>query len=239
MKDCDRFIEEAKALFESYQPLDSNDVDGLNLARLQNCNGSFKAINGDYYLNRSYNGLVFQRHFDMTIIVDRTGRLVIPIVFLRKEKQLYGYLHFLKDNTCCLGLTHEVIIAWGEKQEAKVFFEDIVDIFLIDYLTFKETKKFAYGEERPHDEMGTVDYYKGLLEMESHGCTVALRYIYDKVNRREYAKGHNLCPCGNGKAIRHCHGVQINSFINSLNINTELKAAFLQDLRGQMERRIS
>lgn len=172
----------------------------------------------------------------MVVLADRTKSFVLPIVWLPHEKRPFGFEHLYTDNTCCLGLTHEIISIWGSKQSAQEFFDNVVDIFLINLLAFRRNGKCA-TDERPHAEVGICDYYKNLFGMTAAECLNSLPYLFQKVSRSEFAKGHNLCPCGSNKKLRHCHGEQINSFIKSLYSNMELKKAFLQDIRGLMERR--
>lgn len=88
--------------------------------------GSFTAIAGEYFLNREFNEKIYQQIFYLVVIVDKTGQLSIPIVYLPKEQRPYKFEHLYKDNSCCLGLTHELIGIWGEKQSAIDFFEKII-----------------------------------------------------------------------------------------------------------------
>jgi hypothetical protein len=233
MQDYNVFINEASVLFEKYIILDSCAVDSLDLKR---CKGSFIAIAGAYFLNRQFGDEVYQHTFNMVVLLDRSKRLVLPIVWLPCEEKPARFEHLYADKTCCLGLTHEVISIWGDKQLAKDFFDKIVDIFLINLLSFRQIGKCA-TEERPHAEAGIIDYYKDLIGMTATECRNALPYLHQKVSCNELAKGHNPCPCGGGKILRHCHGEQINSFLNDLYSNKELKKAFLQDNGSQMEKR--
>lgn len=224
------FIEEAGALFENYCILDKTDM------QLDTGKGSFTAIAGEYFLNREFNEKIYQHIFYLVVIVDKTGQLSIPIVYLPKEQRPYKFEHLYKDNSCCLGLTHELIGIWGEKQSAIDFFEKIIDPFLINLLSCRNTGKCA-TEERPHGEDGLADYYKDLLGMTAIECKNALFYLYQKVRRGELAKGHNPCPCGSGKKLRHCHGKQINEFLNHLYVNRIFQKAFIQDVAGYIEKR--
>ena len=228
--DCDLFIEEAGALFENYRILDKSEI------KLNTGKGSVIAIAGEYFLNREFESTVYQHSFYLVVLIDRTKQLSIPIVWLPKEKRPYKFEHLYPDNTCCLGLTHEVIEIWGEKQSAKDFFEKIIDPFLINLLCCRYSGKCATGE-RPHGEYGVVDYYKNLLGMTAIECKNALPYLYRKTMRDELAKGHNPCPCGSGEKLRHCHREKINQFLNHLYANKTLKKAFIQDVANYIEKR--
>ena len=226
MKDYNKFIEEAKPLFERYLIIESKDGTSLPIKT-----SSFIAIVGDYFLNREFNGKYFQHTFKLVIILDRTGEFVIPIVWLPDEKRPYGFEHMYKNNTCCLGLTHEIVSIWGENQTAYEFFDRILDIFLVNFLSYR-LYRHCVTDERPHGTVGIVDYYKDIFCMDEGECYKTLLYLYNKVIRNEYAKGHNKCPCGSGKNIRNCHVAQFNNFLDCLYSNTELKKAFIQDLQG-------
>lgn len=227
MKDYNKFLIEVGALFERYSLLNTVEVNNLNLSR---CRNSFIGIRGQYYLNCSFKGKAYQKLFDITILIDKTGHSSIPILLLRNERKPPEFEHIYKDNTCCLGLTHEIISIWGEEQSAIVFFEKIINIFLINLISFQNYKKCA-TEERPHGVTGLLEYYAEVLIMSIKGCENTLPYILKRIKRKEYAKGHNICPCGSGRIIRNCHSSQINTFIKNLNSNPELRAGFLQDIR--------
>ncbi len=233
MKNVNAFIEEACALFESYTIFDGEKVKKLKLSR---CDNSFVGIGGEYYLNRILNGELYQHYFDIVILIDKTNHFIIPIVWLPNEKKPYGFEHMYSDNTCCLGLTHEIILIWGKEQSAKDFFEKIVDIFLINLISYRNTKRCA-TPDRPHGEQGILEYYGEILDIRLDKCLKALNYIYDKVKRGIVAKGHHLCPCESGKRMRECHGQKIYSFINDLNNNPELKAGFFLDVRFIIDKR--
>lgn len=228
MKNYNAFINEAQALFEKCYFLNKDAVNNLNL---RHCKGSFLAIRGEYYLNRVFNGRIYQHYFDLVILIDKMNHFVIPIIYLPNEIKPYGFEHMYPDNTCCLGLAHEIIQIWGKEQLAEDFFEKIVNIFLINLLSYRLSKR-CVTEERPHNKEGVIDYYGELLGINGQECLNTLIYIYTKVKHNELARGHNLCPCKSGKILRNCHFFQIANFINSLNINPELKGGFLQDINS-------
>lgn len=109
---CEIFIEEAGALYENYCKMDSESIKSLPIKTIH---GSFLAIKGLYFLNREFDGRVYQANFDLVVILDRTGRFSVPIVWLPNEQRPYKFEHLYNDNTCCLGLAFEVIKIWGQK----------------------------------------------------------------------------------------------------------------------------
>ena len=73
--------------------------------------------------------------------------------------------------------------------------------------------------------------------MTASECKNALPYLYHKIKRNEFAKGHNQCPCGSGKRLRHCHGETVNAFLNHLYASKTFQKAFIQDVAGYIENR--
>ena len=235
MKNFNAFIEEARPLFENYRILDSNAVNAL---KINVGKGSFIAIAGEYFLNCNIKEDIYQHTFYLVVLLDKTKHFVLPIVWLPYEKIPWKFEHVYSDKTCCLGLTYEVLKIWGEEQTAQDFFEKIIDVFLINLLSFRNKGKCVTGE-RPHGEAGLIDYYKDLFDMTADEFRNALPYIYRKVIRKEFAKGHNLCPCGNKEIVRRCHGEKINSFLDNLYASNELKEGFIQDTKVYFERRLN
>jgi hypothetical protein len=235
MKDHNQFIDDAKLKFKEYRVVDSdcslNAVSKLNIDDIQ---GSFIAIAGDYLLNCEFNSIIYKQEFYLVIVLDRTGTFRIPIVQLPKERK-GQFEHIYPDLTCCLGHTHEIIQLWNKEQNAIDFIEKFIDPFLINFISFKNTKKCA-TEEWKHGYDGTKDYYSGLLQMNPSECHYTLPYIYDRIKINKMAKGHHPCPCGSDKHLRICHAQNVNSFMNELQENKELLLAFMQDMRGIMER---
>jgi hypothetical protein len=234
MRDVNKFVEEFKPFFEKCRVIDSNLTDNeLDKIRLRRSKGSFIAVAGKYYLNREYAGMPYQQYFDLCVLVDKKNVFIVPIVFLPNETRPDNFEHLYTDNTCCLGTTHELITIWGETQSAEIFFYNIIDVFLINLISFRESGKCA-TEDRPHGLEGLVDYYKDILTMSPEETIVALIHLYYKLRNKNTIKGHHECLCGKREIIRKCHPAIIN-FLSELDRNPNLKDAFLYDMRGHME----
>ena len=227
MTKFEEFIEESKVFFDSYEVIIGDKSNFPSRFK----NASFVGIAGKYYLNRTYQNELYQDEFNLVVIVDKSGQFLVPIVWLPKETIPFGFEHVYQDKTCCLGVTHELISIWGKDQTAKDFFDKIVDTFLINYLSYKNNKVCITGD-RPHGKLGITDYYKKFFNVNSEQCENILRYINIKAKKKEYAKGHNQCPCESGNILRKCHGEQINTFINSLYADKRLLEAFEKDMVG-------
>ena len=227
MTKFDVFIEDSKAFFDTYKIIVGDKSNFPTRFR----NGGFIGISGKYCLNRVYKSEFYQNEFYIVVIVDRTGNFPVPILWLPNEKSPFGFEHIYQDKTCCLGVTHEIITIWGEVQTAKDFFDKIIDTFLINYLSYKNNRVCVTGD-RPHGKLGITDYYKKFFNVDNEQCEKILRYVKIKAKRREYAKGHNRCPCDSGNILRKCHGEQISAFINSLYADKRLLEAFEKDMLG-------
>lgn len=114
--DFNKFIEQAKPLFQWYRILSSKEITVVDNNRCE-----YVAIAGEYLLNRSYNNEIYNRIYYLVIILDKTGRFSVPIVWLPHEERPQSFMHMYSDKTCCLGLNHEVLSIWGQDQSAEAF----------------------------------------------------------------------------------------------------------------------
>lgn len=224
--DFNKFIEQAKPLFQWYRILSSKEITVVDNNRCE-----YVAIAGEYLLNRSYNNEIYNRIYYLVIILDKTGRFSVPIVWLPHEERPQSFMHMYSDKTCCLGLNHEVLSIWGQDQSAESFFDKILDPYLMNLLSYSRTGK-CVTPERPHSVLGVVDYYKKIFDCDEEHVIPFLRYLSKKVYRNELPKGHIMCPCGSGMNLRKCHGRLIQIFISQLYGFAGLKSAFLEDVRS-------
>lgn len=226
MINFNKFINEAGPLFDNYRILNNDEINCSSLKKI----GSYIAIAGNYYLNRSYNGEIFYKMFYLVIILDKTRQIKLPIVWLPQEIKPNNFAHMYSDNTCCLGLNHEIMKLWGPNQNAVDFFDNVIDIFLINYLSFKRNGRCA-TQERPHGTQGVINYYENIFNLPYDQCAKILPFILSNAKRKELAHGHNVCPCGSGKKLRNCHGNLINGFLRELFASDDCREAFIDDVK--------
>lgn len=216
------FFQDGLFLFDEYtfNQLDNNET-----------------ISGTYNLDVQVKDKIYQAKFAIIINVDCKNLTKIPEVYLPKLSIPFKFEHIYKDrkNLCCLGLNYEIELAWGPKRSFSNFLTLVVDPFLVNYLEFKENKKYINGE-RPHAKNGLIDYYSQFFTSISTNKIIdTLMYCYNKIKRKEFAKGNNLCPCGSGQILRHCnHWDEIKTFINKTSQSKTLKLSFENDIKNYL-----
>lgn len=181
-----KFFQDGLHLFSSYYIKD----DDLN----------FISISGIYNLNVEVKGNLYRGQFTVIIQANKQN-WDIPELYLPKVTIPHGFGHIYKDNKCCLGLNLEIENAWRPRTFIS-FLENIVDPFLVNYLSFLKTKQYILGD-RPHEKEGVLNYYSQFFNT-SHYEEVngILKYVYNKLKRKELIKGHNSCPCGSNKKLQ-------------------------------------
>jgi hypothetical protein len=56
--------------------------------------------------------------------------------------------------------------------------------------------------ERSHGIKGILEYYAEFLNMSDHHAIINFMKL---LSRKNHPKGHEFCPCGSKRRIRHCH----------------------------------
>jgi len=220
------FIDEAKAEFvECFESAKDLVFRGKKLG--------FVELRGIYRLNASMDGIVYNREFDLLVLVGKTNSK-IPLMLLPTENMPKGFEHVNPDKDCCLGTAHEVLKKWGPGKRAEDFFRWIIDPYLVNLISFCETGK-CVTKERPHGYDGLKCYYSELLGMTIPETDITLKYIFDRVEKKVVVKGHHICPCGSTQNIRKCHMESIRAFVDDINCNELSKEGFMQDMSGIME----
>lgn len=223
MKEWEKFIEDCKLIFSSYETEDGDE------RPIREVKKGYISIIGDYDLNRILDGKTYQERFRIEIMLSKSENNVLPYVKLPCNK-VKGFSHTYSDGTCCLGTKLEILYAWGDEYDADSFFEDVIDPYLINYASFRDCGAYAIGE-RAHGAQGIIDYYYSLLpQIPKDRIGNTLDYISKIIKTgKGKNKRHSPCPCGNGKKIADCHYELIQGFVTKLRSDLYLKEAFLTD----------
>ena len=194
---------------------------------------NFETISGVYKLNRVVNEIVYLAKFKIVVIINTKDKNDIPVVYLPKIVKPKGFSHIYQDDRCCLGLNYEIGLLWNKNRTFVNFLLNIVDPFLVNYLSYNESKTYINGD-RPHAQSGVIDYYsKFFPTIPLENINNTLIYCFDRVSRKEFVRGNNPCPCGSGKIIRRClHKKELESFVNLASSTTQLRSAFLKDMKN-------
>lgn len=218
MKDHRKFIEDTKKIFTRYQEIEieknSPTSEGLT-------------IKGSYHLYREHENKVYDETFDLEISVSNHHEELYPRVN-RFEGIPKGFNHVFDNGTCCLGLNYEILDAWGPRS-TEIFFEEILDPYLMNVISFREDEKCITGE-RPHGGEGVTQYYSkfftGIPEEKIHNI---LKYLHGKLIRDERLNRQSPCPCGSGQKLNNCHYEELDRLHSKL--KEDSKEAFLKDYK--------
>lgn len=223
MKNYLEFIDESKILFENYLLNDNKTITGIT-----NRNETFVSIQGDYYLNRKYNNVIYKKKFNISVYAYKSNNHVLPYLIVNKKDIPQGFTHIYVNGCCCLGLQYEIYKSWGNTQNAQNFFDNIIDTFLMNLIEFLNTKTYLNGDHS-HGSQGILEYYTKILRVDFSCCENLLSYMYNKLIHKEKIKGHNLCPCNSGKQLKHCHMRVIFDFYKDLYNDKTLCNVFKND----------
>jgi hypothetical protein len=105
-----------------------------------------------------------------------------------------------KDGNCCLGVWEEWLLTTPNHR-----FETFLTGPMHDYFasqTYFEVKGVWPFGERSHGMLGVVEAYSDLLKV-APDAEIITAYL-NLLSLRQI-KGHQLCPCGSGRRLRHCH----------------------------------
>ena len=195
---------------------------------------NFIKLRGIYRFNTSIEGTEYKDEFDITLIVDKTYKLKIPLLVLLRSAVPKGFEHVNPSGECCLGTAHEILSIWGESKDTGRFFEYVIDPYLANIISFRRTGECA-TRERAHGYDGLKCYYSNLLNMTPDEADITLKYVFNRIGKEVEVRGHDACPCGSGKKLRGCHFKTVKVFIEGLNANKFLREGFIQDMAGMME----
>lgn len=211
------FFEKCLFMFDKYNLKKEND---------------FEILDGIYNLHVKVHNSIYRDKFRMIVKRSLKNNTEIPEVYLPNVKKIKGFEHIYNDGKCCLGLNYEILLAWGENRNFSEFLSNIVNPFLVNYISVEKTNEYINGD-RPHAEFGVWSYYsKYFLQFPNNSIKNVLIYCHNQILRNESCKGHHFCPCASGKIIRKCeHREELKNFIEQTSSNKYLKSAFIQDVK--------
>lgn len=197
--DPQKMFEDLKHLFICYEERKQKDF--------ENEDNDCLAISGTYVLNRSWNNKIYLQNFRLGVVLTKP----LPHVYILddiKDIKKSGFDHFYKNDRCCLGTDVAVLLSWGTEYSTKTFFENNVDPFLINTISYKEEKYAVMGELK-HGKKGMEEYYCELLGIKYFELRNAIFTIYRAIlnktipiNQTCFCKNNTFgnCSC-NGKNV--------------------------------------
>ena len=182
--DSREMLKDIKGIFTSYQEREQQDLEGRNDGCL--------AISGTYELNRILKDKVYQKEFHLGIVMTE----LIPHVYLLNDMDKIkesGFHHFYEGGRCCLGTDVAILLSWGREYDTAAFFEDVVDPFLINTLSYVE-KGVAVMGELGHGSMGMEEYYCSLFGVDNKELRQTIPRVFSILFNRRIPDGQ-MCTC--------------------------------------------
>ncbi len=128
-----------------------------------------------------------------------------PMLFCNDPKLPIDNLdrHIQKGGRACLEVGPEIKRRWPPGSNLIDFLKNLVEPFLAWQVHYDIFGKPPEWGERAHGKDGILQYYAELLGIAVDSNTLGFMKLISRKNR---PKGHEICPCGSGKKLRHCHG---------------------------------
>gem|GEM_PF-4336003 len=191
-------------------------------------------IVGTYHLNRDCEKK-YQEDFRLEVRVSNNKKNPVPRVWISEESMSDGFCHVYAKGYICMGTKLEIMDAWGDERSAESFFENVVDVYLINLISFRDTGVTITGE-RSHGEEGIFDYYRRYFPNISNDQNLKKVLLYiNKIAKKDKivnVKKHRICPCGSKKEIKDCCKDGINEVVKVLSSDSDRCGAFKSDIEA-------
>ena len=105
----------------------------------------------------------------------------------------------------CLCVSSEYRKHWPPGSDLTDFLEVLVQPYLVGQAYFQAHGRWPQGHERSHGVPGIIEAYKELLAPLGSVSLPVMVSFMRLLARKTHPKGHEVCPCGSGKRLRHCH----------------------------------
>lgn len=166
---------------------------------------------GQLILNHEFNNIPLYDEYEIKLQVPIDFPKSIPGVWETSDKIPEDFGHWYSNGALCLGANCEI----AEFIDANPTLAEYINGLLVSYLyTASYYKKYGtvpYGE-RSHKIKGVIEAYCERYNVDDIKPLVFLMAYLSGINKY---RGHNLCPCGSKKRLRHCHGEQLLRDLNS------------------------
>jgi hypothetical protein len=110
--------------------------------------------------------------------------------------------HVMKNGMGCLCIASERQRYFPPQSNIVTFLRNLVEPFLFGQHWYDLTGRWP-TEDRSHGPQGIVEAYQEMLGIDNFKTILNFMEL---LARKTEAKGHLLCPCGNRKNLRDCHG---------------------------------
>ena len=105
----------------------------------------------------------------------------------------------------CLCVFSEYRKHWPPGSDLTDFLSTLVQPFLVGQAYYQAYGRWPPGNERSHGAEGIIEAYRDFLAPLGAVTRPVIEDFANLLARRTHPKGHESCPCGSGKKLRHCH----------------------------------
>ena len=110
----------------------------------------------------------------------------------------------------CLCARSEYGLHWPEGSSVSDFIERLVRPFFLGQFYYETHGCWPPTGERTHGWRGITEAYVELCEPLGDTSLDTIIRVMRLLARRNDPQGHEVCPCGSGKNLRHCHRAAIS-----------------------------
>ncbi len=134
------------------------------------------------------------------------------VVMLEPGVEWIADRHIFTRGTACLCLPHEIPSYLPDSIRFEPFLDRLVNPWLLGQAFYDRNGRWPWPD-RSHGKKGILEGFSDLLGIDD--LATVERYAKLLV-RKHPAKGHERCPCGSGKALRHCHSAFYHQYRRAL-----------------------
>lgn len=175
--------------------------------------------------------------FNIALVLPENYPHLPPVMFCNDTKLPICNIdrHILKNGQACLEVRTEIKRRWPQGSNLVDFLTNLVDPFLawqVYYDAFGEPPEWG---GRSHGIKGILEYYVERIGRPADENVIGFIIL---LARKNVPKGHELCPCGSGKKLRHCHRQLIRDLrerISWLDVAKDLVAIQDHDATGKIQ----
>lgn len=113
---------------------------------------------------------------------------------------------FPRTGRACLCVASEYRIHWPHGSDLTDFLQRLVVPYFVAQLYYEAHGSWPKNGERSHGREGVLEAYRDLLSKMGAVSEQIIQNVMRLMASRQHPKGHDSCPCGNGKKLRKCHG---------------------------------
>lgn len=115
--------------------------------------------------------------------------------------------HILSNGQACLAVPGDLHRRWSPATGIVGFLEEFVSPFLAWQVFYDAHGHPPPWGQRAHGVEGIIEFYAEALGIPAGPCIPGFVPL---IARKHSPKGHEICPCGSGLRLRHCHAAALS-----------------------------